>query len=1322
MSQTQNNPDTGKELFNARKFDEATRHFEYRIKNGEQEEWMYNLLGHSYLYLGRHDEAKLTFTKMKSLFPQSPRSYAGLGRVSDAQRKYAEGQIILLEGLKHFPQNLDIKRGLLLAMHRLGDYDEALQMMQEIREEIGEDRINRDLGLLHVFGLIYEQVDKIEESENVFLQIRKAFPNHPLGYMALAHLYTRSGSVMEALQEWKLAREKFPDRQDVLRPYCALLSTMGLHKEASSLLFSDKVLSRNPILWVDLLRYLDRQMDYEKFAAYFQKLLYEYPEIEVNQYIRSIRSTHDEIPWVKEDCTHIEYAQLPVRIFLLASQLSVNQRRWTESLGYVDQFEQHPQFIEKWKGDVLYLRFRSYLALGQFEEMDVMLNALPVDEIPTPILIQWSINYGHRYLKNLSLDKIRILEARAVRGEDIHGGFIHQIEKFKGIDAAIDFAGKYLKRGASLRHYYLHHALLRGYEALQDALNIQDVEYGGALLLDMLGKAKTMGSWDAAILLLKKAKETRTSNEAAIITWFNILVEAKAVEKLLETNITEHEAGFRKMDKYLSQIRNLLSVEFSIMDERPFSFQEFLSTVPNPIITRDFGAIDFGGLEYIEKSFSHVYLNTYTNFQEALAVAREIRSRIIDEIPTSMIRLGDGEGVLLGSLDPSNDQNKVDLRKFQRLWWGAEILEDSDLEVLVADLRQAIMGADMVGVPGWNRIIRDLHAFRGLPRNEGSRGILHTHNAIRKVAQQHTTSLTSKWITSAHLPMDLNYWNLFDFIFKGLKSCTIISSHSGLPAILSERFGFEEVQVIRLPGEYKYLSDREKKNYRPPFPVRHKEILQSLDGKTGGLFLVAAGILGKMYCQRIKKMGGIALDIGALVDYWHGRKTRSMKLNSSSVCDPFQENKSKRVSPRLWTTLSDSFSKLFAPKSDVLVLSVFRYSSMKVRYVVSDDIVRDQRYMQAEYETMYYVSRIEKPGMQTYCVVEKTPDKGHQIVLASHLKSEVKPIYKFFAYPSQHAESQIQRLGVNQIDGVGENQQTGFYPLKDSQYHKDIRVELNAAYRDRLSTPRVSIVMTYYQRREQLDYTLKTMRGSQFDTDLVELIIVDDGSTGFHSLFTWIQEQHIAIKLIILGPKYKRDKNYCNPAIPYNIGFSEVKGDIVIIQNPEVCHIGDVIQYTVDHLGESDYLVFTCAAMPNDGLNEEMRALFSSSKFSVSIQKVRSLLRELSLDAENSPAFWHSHSVCQAAAFHFLTAMPAIHLFSLGGFLEEFSFGFCADDNEFIFRIRNRLRLQIRFVDYNSAPFGIHQWHPKFLYFQRNLDFLHYKNRRLLSRLVSAEE
>jgi hypothetical protein len=42
----------------------------------------------------------------------------------------------------------------------------------------------------------------------------------------------------------------------------------------------------------------------------------------------------------------------------------------------------------------------------------------------------------------------------------------------------------------------------------------------------------------------------------------------------------------------------------------------------------------------------------------------------------------------------------------------------------------------------------------------------------------------------------------------------------------------------------------------------------------GELFLVAGGLLGKIYCDRIKRSGGVAIDIGSLIDAWLGAPTR----------------------------------------------------------------------------------------------------------------------------------------------------------------------------------------------------------------------------------------------------------------------------------------------------------------------------------------------------------------------------------------------------------------------------------------------------------------
>ena len=45
--------------------------------------------------------------------------------------------------------------------------------------------------------------------------------------------------------------------------------------------------------------------------------------------------------------------------------------------------------------------------------------------------------------------------------------------------------------------------------------------------------------------------------------------------------------------------------------------------------------------------------------------------------------------------------------------------------------------------------------------------------------------------------------------------------------------------------------------------------MQRLDDiEPGTLILVAAGVLGKIYCDKIKSKGGIALDIGSILDMW----------------------------------------------------------------------------------------------------------------------------------------------------------------------------------------------------------------------------------------------------------------------------------------------------------------------------------------------------------------------------------------------------------------------------------------------------------------------
>ena len=81
-----------------------------------------------------------------------------------------------------------------------------------------------------------------------------------------------------------------------------------------------------------------------------------------------------------------------------------------------------------------------------------------------------------------------------------------------------------------------------------------------------------------------------------------------------------------------------------------------------------------------------------------------------------------------------------------------------------------------------------------------------------------------------------------------------------------------------LPGMYRDLNQEQ-------IPDDYVEQLEAflhrkLVDFPGMLFLVGAGLFGKLYCAEIKRQGGIALDLGSLLDAWAGVGSRSTVYKS----------------------------------------------------------------------------------------------------------------------------------------------------------------------------------------------------------------------------------------------------------------------------------------------------------------------------------------------------------------------------------------------------------------------------------------------------------
>jgi GT2 family glycosyltransferase len=216
----------------------------------------------------------------------------------------------------------------------------------------------------------------------------------------------------------------------------------------------------------------------------------------------------------------------------------------------------------------------------------------------------------------------------------------------------------------------------------------------------------------------------------------------------------------------------------------------------------------------------------------------------------------------------------------------------------------------------------------------------------------------------------------------------------------------------------------------------------------------------------------------------------------------------------------------------------------------------------------------------------------------------------------------------------------------------------------------ISIVMSYYNRLHQLKYTLDTIRQSRVKD--VEIIIAEDFCDAREQLDSIPKEYpDLAIKVIRMSDGRSK-KDYCNPCVPYNTAFRATQGDIIIIQNPECCHMGDVLQYTLDHLTDNNYLSFHC---------------YSATKAETQVMQSGAPLPMFT----DKKSRWYNHVTERPYAYHFTAAITRKNLIKLNGFDEQFAQGHDMDDVEFIYRVK-ALGLELAFV---QDPWVVHQYHRK---------------------------
>ncbi len=248
---------------------------------------------------------------------------------------------------------------------------------------------------------------------------------------------------------------------------------------------------------------------------------------------------------------------------------------------------------------------------------------------------------------------------------------------------------------------------------------------------------------------------------------------------------------------------------------------------------------------------------------------------------------------------------------------------------------------------------------------------------------------------------------------------------------------------------------------------------------------------------------------------------------------------------------------------------------------------------------------------------------------------------------------------------------------------------------------KLAIVMTYYNRSTQLLATLESIKKFHSDKN-VPIIIVDDGSSVPPDYLDSFQNT-LDIRLVTL-PK---NKWYYNPCIAFNIGFKLVppNSDIVLIQNAECMHKGDIISHALANLSENEYYSYATYSLSKA---DSERARLDEN---ISLEG-----RSVQCDGDSG---WYNHSCFRPVGYHFISAIHKKNLDILKGFDERYAEGIAYDDDEFLYRIRNQAKLNVSIID---SPYGMHQFH---YYEPRDgrviTSALVEKNRRLVEEVTKKE-
>jgi hypothetical protein len=250
---------------------------------------------------------------------------------------------------------------------------------------------------------------------------------------------------------------------------------------------------------------------------------------------------------------------------------------------------------------------------------------------------------------------------------------------------------------------------------------------------------------------------------------------------------------------------------------------------------------------------------------------------IRDQKPFSLIRLGDGEGnVLFWGYRRIEYPGlaRFAMEQIWRLMFGSAG-QVADFHRVHDGMAGAALGADYLGISQLAGYERSIGLLRDCPAEEldlrGQSGAAAVWDWV-SAHMKHRIEAGGPVLISAWFHGDLVPAALRDLL-NATRKLSLVTCHPALMDRFVATFGVGQGLIYLIPNQYSNVGESQVAVH---YPDRFEEIAADLATRdlTGELFLVGAGILGKIYCDLIKRQGGMAIDAGSMMDVWMGMGVR----------------------------------------------------------------------------------------------------------------------------------------------------------------------------------------------------------------------------------------------------------------------------------------------------------------------------------------------------------------------------------------------------------------------------------------------------------------